>query len=331
MSSFNTVTKIKYTDNSGDPVTLDEYIVFQDDKANRKYIVFRFINNVTQQLLGMQFEVCQYDADGDMIEKSVVAYNKFLAGAEQEFTPKAKLRVSYNCASLSVRLIQAAFDRFVWEGGEFKDTTYKFDMFYHDEVKEREEEDEEEGKKGKKAKHKAVKEPKVKKTKVKKNKRPFVMKDATAGNISVFPRVFNVILMIAVLAFVVVSLFFFKKTAKRFTSGDYLVRVINAEEAAVYGYTGGRDAVIPEKIDGYKIIKIDGGAFKNSDIATLTLKGEVTIHAGAFVNCTNLSAILAEKPVIVLEDAFSGCTSMSMDYFYYPESGSDILDRDFIN
>ena len=79
MSSYNNITKIKYTDNASDLVRLNEYIIFQDDKAKRKYIVFKFTNNVTQQLLGLQFEVNQYNVDGALIEKSVVAYNKFLA------------------------------------------------------------------------------------------------------------------------------------------------------------------------------------------------------------------------------------------------------------
>ncbi|MDE7256786.1 MAG: hypothetical protein K2N50_02370, partial [Clostridia bacterium] len=165
MSSFNTVTKIKYTDNASDLVSLDEYIVFQDDKAKRKYIVFKFVNNVTQQLLGMQFEVCQYNAENNLIEKSVVIYNKFLAGAEEEFVPKAKLRVSYNCSSISVRLIEAAFDRFVWKEGEYSDNCYKFDQFYHDENRSKADEAPK--------KEKKVKEKKPKKKKYKKSKKPF--------------------------------------------------------------------------------------------------------------------------------------------------------------
>lgn len=325
MSSFNTVTKIKYTDKTDEPVTLNEYIVFQDDKSKRKYIVFRFNNNVTQQLLGMQFEVCQYNAGGDLIEKSIVVYNKFLAGAEEEFVPKAKLRVSYNCSTISVRLIQAAFDRFVWNEGEYKDNTYKFDMFYHDEVRETEEESE-----GKKPKVEKVKKQKREKTK--KSKHPFVLKDATTKNLSKFPHVFNALVIIVVIAFVIGSLFIFKKDAKKFTVGDYLLRIVNDDDVAVYGYLGKEsNLVIPEKIDGYNVTKIDGGAFKDSKITTLTIKGQVTVHEGAFVDCKNLKGILAEKPITVLEGAFRGCTAMKTSSFYYPKTGSSILDDDFIN
>ena len=59
MSSYNSIEKIKYTDSLSDAVSLDEYIVFGNEKREEKYVVFRFSNNVDQKLLGMKFEVNQ--------------------------------------------------------------------------------------------------------------------------------------------------------------------------------------------------------------------------------------------------------------------------------
>ncbi len=310
MSSFNNVTKIKYTDKSSDPVTLGEYIVFQDDKSKRKYIVFRFNNKVTQQLLGMQFEVCQYDVDNNMIEKSVVVYNQFLAGAEEEFVPKAKLRVSYNCKTISVRLIQAAFDRFVWKEGEFEDNTYKFGMFYSDETNPQPEEDV--NAPGKKAKK--IKDKKEKREKYKKSKHPFIMRDATTRNLTKLPKVFNVLVIIAVLAFVCVTLFMFKKDAKKYTDGDYLVRIINSEDVAIYGYLGSdSNIVIPAEIDGYNVTKIDSGAFKDSKITSVIFSSSLTIDTGAFVNCTKLSVVISTHNISVKENAFQNCPNVYLN------------------
>lgn len=309
MSSYNTVTKIKYNDKSAEPVTLSEYIVFEDDKSKRKYIVFRFSNNVTQQLLGMQFEVCQYNVDGDMIEKSVVVYDKFLAGAEEEFVPKAKLRVSYNCSTISVRLITASFDRFVWKEGEYEENTYKFDMFFDDETHPQ---DENSPEKPKKEKTKKAKKQKSEKTK--KSKHPFVLKDATKRNLAKFPKVFNVLIIIAVIAFVVVSLVLFKKDTKKFTDGDYLVRITAEGDAAVYGYLGDEtNLVIPEEIGGYKVSKIDGGAFKNSDIVSVTFSVILTVDTGAFVNCKNLRDVNCKYGTAVLENAFQDCPQVNVN------------------
>ncbi|MCM1437718.1 MAG: leucine-rich repeat domain-containing protein [Roseburia sp.] len=303
MSSFNTVTKIKYTDNASDLVSLNEYIVFQDDKARRKYIVFKFVNNVTQQLLGMQFEVCQYNAENNLLEKSVVVYNKFLAGAEEEFVPKAKLRVSYDCTSVSVRLIQAAYDRFVWKEGEYKDNCYNFDQFYHDE--KRNDADK------LNVKERKAREKKPKKKKYKKSRKSFVLKDATTKNFTKMPVVFNVIAFIAVLAFIVGSLFLFKRDAKKFTQGDYLVRIIASGDVAVYGYTGDKtELVIPEKLGSYNVAKIDSGAFESSNITKVTIKCELTIEGGAFKNCKNLTTVQSDYRLTVLDNAFEGCTSL---------------------
>lgn len=316
MSSFNTVTKIKYTDNLSDLVSLDEYIVFQDDKAKRKYIVFKFINNVTQQLSGMKFEVCQYNTDGNLIEKSVIVYNEFLAGAEEEFVPKAKLRVSYNCNSISVRLIEAAYDRFVWKEGEYSDNCYKFDQFYHDENEEKED--------GEPKKEKKVKEKKPKKEKHKKSKKPFALRDATKRNFTKFPAVFNTLVIIAVLAFVAVTLFFFKKDATKITEGDYLVRIVEDSNVAVYGYTGDKtELVIPEKIGKYNVTKIDGGAFKNSKITSVTINCDLHIEEGAFVGCNRLTTVYSENKLYLEEKAFQNCTSLKNVYLpnsFYPVS-----------
>lgn len=305
MSSFNTVTKIKYTDNASDLVALNEYIIFQDDKAKRKYIIFKFTNNVTQQLLGMKFEVCQYNVDGDLIEKSIVVYDKYLAKAEEEFVPRAKLRVSFDCSTISVRLMEAAFDRFVWKEGEYQDSLYKFGNFIGDEKKSS-------GKSGGAGgKGAQPKKANGKKEKVKRSKRPFTIRDEATRNIARFPKVFNVLIILAVLAFVITTLVLYKKDGKRYTSGDYMVRITASGDAAVYGYQGSEsNLVIPEKIDGRNVARIDSGAFKNSNVSSVTFNSKVTIDTGAFVNCTKLTRINSKYEVFVLEGAFQNCPNL---------------------
>lgn len=320
MSSYNTVTKIKYTGDASEIVKLDEYIVFQDDKAKRKYIVFKFVNNVTQQLLGMQFEVCQYNVDGNLIEKSQVIYNKFLAGAEEEFVPKAKLRVSYKCDKISVKLVQAAFDRFVWKEGEYEDNCYKFDHFFHDEQVLDGGSDGQQ----KPVKAKKVKEPKQKPQK-KKKRRAVIIRDATKKNLAGFPVFFNVLIFLVVIGFSVGSLLIFKTDAKKFTSGDYQLRIISESNVAVYGYTGGgTELVIPAKIGGYTVQKIDGGAFVNSKIESVRINCDLTIEKGAFVNCKNLTTVSSSYAVIIMEGAFNGCTAITRtncpNAYIYPDA-----------
>ena len=117
MSSYNRVEKIKYAKDPTDVVSLDEYIVFENARAEEKCVVFKFSNNLNQQLYELRFEVLQYDTEGDLLEKSVAIYKDFVAAPNAPFVPDAKLRINFACSRIQVRLIFAAFDRVKWEDG----------------------------------------------------------------------------------------------------------------------------------------------------------------------------------------------------------------------
>lgn len=200
MSSYNRIVKLRYEDDASSIVSLEEYIIFADDLQKLKHIVFKFKNNVTQQLLAMRFEVCQYDEDGNLLEKSTVMYNKFLAEAEEEFVPKAKLRVSYNCVCISFKLLQAAFQRFVWKEGSIEECEYDFDYYGHDRKPEN-----------------GVKDKRSAKTEQRKRyiqteveytaRRRFALKDATRKNRSKLSVLFNIFAVIVIVVFTFVTVY----------------------------------------------------------------------------------------------------------------------------
>ena len=45
MNSFNNITKIRYDKSQKDIVNLVEYIIFEDERNNEKYLVFKFMFN----------------------------------------------------------------------------------------------------------------------------------------------------------------------------------------------------------------------------------------------------------------------------------------------
>ena len=79
MISYKKVGRFLYTENAADVVALTEYILFEDAKTEARYALLKFINNLDQSLYGVQFEVLQYDADKNLLEKSLVVYDKFNA------------------------------------------------------------------------------------------------------------------------------------------------------------------------------------------------------------------------------------------------------------
>ncbi len=232
MSSYNNIEKIKYTKSTSEVVNLIEYIVFDNEREEEKYIVFKFVNNVNQQLLGMEFEVNQYNIDNELIEKSVVIYDKFLAKATESFVPAAKLKVNYACKSISVKLLKAAYDRFLWNEGEYEDNSYKFEHYFRDEQSKKPSAPaENSGKKGKK-------DDKKQKSSGKK----FELKNQTKKNIARFPAVFLSIVFIIICAFVGVSLYFFKDRAEKSADGS------SVKEAGVYACAPDDEAGTPLKL-----------------------------------------------------------------------------------
>lgn len=295
MSSYNRIEKIKYTKNTSEVVNLTEYIVFENERAEEKYIVFKFLNNVNQQLLGMEFEVSQYNLDGELVESSVVIYDRFLAKANEAFVPNAKLKVNYACKTVSVKLLKAAFDRFLWNEGEYADNSYKFEHYYRDSA----------------APAPApipAKKVKAEKSAKKKNK-PFNLENQTRINIARFPAVFLAFVFIIVCAFVGVSLYLFRERTDKFTVDSYMLRLVSEKEVSIYGYLGNEGKLeIPSEIGGYSVVKIDSGAFTDCKMKSVTINASLTIEKHAFVNCKSLSRIYSAERITVLCSLGEICT-----------------------
>ncbi len=306
MSSYNNIEKIKYASEDC-VVTLREYIVFEDERAEEKYVVFKFANNVSQQLLGMEFEVSQYDIDGSLVEKSQVVYPKFLAKPDEQFVPKAKLKVNYACKTLSVRLIQAAFDRFIWKEGQFLDNSYKFEHYAADE-------DTEAAKRGVQVKSAAVKaQPAPTVPKKCKYKIPFNVKDTTRKNIAKFPAVFNFLVLLVMLITIGLAAYFFTSKSTGFTVGDYGVKIVSGKTVEITGYTGeAKSVVIPATLGDYTVAGIAENAFKNSEIESVKINSSsLYIDSFAFEGCAKLKTVASSAEITVKTNAFKGCVNLA--------------------
>lgn len=302
MSLFNSIEKIKYADNLSDAVSLEEYIVFGNEKAEEKYIVFKFSNNVDQKLLGLKFEVSQYDMNDNLIERSVVIYNNFLAKANSSFVPKAKLKVLYACKRISVKLLQAAFDRVLWNEGEYVDNTYKFEHYARDEKYIEETE------------RPKAEPPKPVSKKISRDETErFRAKNVTKKNIAVFPKVFYWITSILLVVAIGVTIWLFPKYSKTFTLEGYDLQTVSDGNVRIVGYEGNEERIsVPQEIGDYKVVAIGDGAFRRLSARMLTLPESVTsIEAGAFRKMDNLKTIrCGSHGVTVAAHAFDEIKSL---------------------
>ena len=51
MNLFNRIEKVNYiSNNPNEFVSLQEYVIFDDERNQEKYVVFKFVNNLNQSL-----------------------------------------------------------------------------------------------------------------------------------------------------------------------------------------------------------------------------------------------------------------------------------------
>lgn len=99
------------------------------------------------------------------------------------------------------------------------------------------------------------------------------------------------------------------------TEGDYTYSVIDNQAATITKYNGpGGDVVIPNKLGGYPVTKIEGGAFwGKNNLASVVIPGSVTsIGYQAFGSCRALISVVIPDSVTSIEAlAFGGCSSLA--------------------
>ena len=310
MSSYNRIEKFKHSKNPSDVVALKEYILFTDDRAEEKCAMFKFYNTLNQPLRSIKFEVRQLDGNGEVVESSTVVYENCNAEANGYFVPNAKIKLSYACVSLAVKLEEAYFDRVKWIKGEFEDNSYKFENYAGSvgspaAVRE-----------AVRAAAKANAEQEAEHAK-KKKRVVFSSESVARKNFAVFPAVWCVIVCILVIAFTIASAILFKQQSSVIYIDGYDLRV-SGETATICGYDGMEDKVtVPKRIGDYTVTKLANGAFKGTNVkeVVVTVADDVryVIEGGAFENCSKLEFVssVGEGTVSVLGDAFKSCPSLS--------------------
>ncbi|MDE5547936.1 MAG: leucine-rich repeat domain-containing protein [Clostridia bacterium] len=310
MSSYNRIEKFKHSKNPSDVVALKEYILFTDDHAEEKCVMFKFYNTLNQPLSSIKFEVRQLDGNGEILESSTVVYENCNAEANGYFVPNAKLKLSYECVSIAVKLEEAHFDRVKWVKGEFEDNSYKFENYAGSAgspaaVRE-----------AVRAAAKANAEKEAEHAK-KKKRVVFSSENVARKNFAVFPAVWCVIVCILVIAFTIASALIFKQQSSVIYIDGYDLRV-SGETAAICGYDGGEEKVtVPKRIGDYTVTKLADGAFKGTRVKEVVITvaddARYTIESGAFENCSKLEFVtcVGEGGITVLGDAFKSCPSLA--------------------
>lgn len=317
MTSYKNVVKYKYEKNPADIVSLREYILFDDGKDGGRYAILKFVNNLDQSLYAVEFEAQQYDENGCLIAKTLALHDGFDASAGETFVPKAKLKLSANCASISVKLVSAQFDRVRWEKGNFSGNNYRFKRYVADKKAAGDNTDVQkpspEQAKSETPENKGKSKKKAKKT----QEKAFSARNIFRENHAAFPQVFVVLVTVLVLAFALATGIVVRRTSDEFSIGDYDVVKVSDTEVRIVGYDGKKNAKIPDKLGDYRVTSVGSDAFAGSSITSLFIEAQsLTISGNAFARCKHLASIRSSGTgqVRVLSDAFAYCTALITSY-----------------
>lgn len=299
MTSFNRIQKFKYYSNKDEVVSLKEYILFEDERTLEKYLVFKFHNNLEQYLHEIRFEVSQFNKDGDLIEVSLLAYDKLDVGSYEEFVPEAKMKANKLCETIRVELKYAKFERVYWENNEFITIKYTKNDF-RNEV-------------SKKDTLKEFKAPKDKLDDVSfKGKRKIKIKNITKLNLSKAPKVFLAIFSIILVGFVIATAVYHRFNTDVFTKDGFDYRILNSTDVEIVDYDDNYSSVtIPAGVFEYKVVAIAEEAFMDSEITEVKFSEAININKNAFKNCTQLTKMKGTEFVNKIYDyAFTGCSKL---------------------
>ena len=307
MNSTNKIEKYTYQSDDTAPVSLLEYVnILEDDK---RYLIFKFHNNLNQRLYMVQYQIDSYDIDYNLIERSTFTYDSINIIQNGDFITEKKLRVSKDMVHIKVSLIQAKFSMSQYKDG----TLTKLDI---SEIKE-------DSKVGNVNYRKIKKEEKVdKKTykkieKTKKNKYKVV--SVSNKRTPKYTRFVTTLLTVVTLIFLFISVFtYVEMYGSRFTYG-----VLNYVEKNDGVYVCGvnepsNEINIPQTVTvrknlkeyKYDVIGIETGAFKNTTVKGITLNSNVEINEYAFAN-SDISYINNPSYITYIGDyAFSNCTNL---------------------
>lgn len=307
MSSFNDIKKVTYSDNRDSIVALKEYILVKDETSKKQYIIFKFQNNLNQELSKMTFDVMQYDSDNFMIKKSTIKYEDFIVDRGEVFVPKLKMEADIFCNTIQIELTYAKFERV-----EYVNKVLKPIPFTHKDFVESKEKPIKPSKKEQQLlEKKRIKE--LKKNSKESDKRKMEVLDVTNRNKPRVSAVLTIILSLCLVIFVATTVVLNAINGKLYNSGDYMYEKIDSNTAKIHKYYGKEEnIIIPEKIDNYNIVEIDKKAFKDSNCYSISFSQPITINANAFENCSELSAIEGIDNIISIgPEAFRNCSKLT--------------------
>lgn len=273
--------------NKTDFVGVSKYAIIE--QSGERFLVPMFYNILGEKLDALSFRVEELSDGGAPITSKTADFYELNAAPKSSFGDDRKVRLSDKCADVRITIISATYGNYVRTPGE-NGTAVSYDRTKKNRYSDEKICDLSDGKRHSSA----------------------AVYRSDAFKIAVM-AVF--VLILACLSFTM-YLRYFTSTEESFVKNgcEYVFTGSgNAKTVELTRYRGyGRNTVIPDTIDEYKVAKIRRGAF--SDVRVLrnvTIEGNPILEAGAFENFTSLRTVDLGKITSLPDAAFKDCVSLT--------------------
>ncbi|MFW5913536.1 MAG: hypothetical protein ACOCSM_00595 [Bacillota bacterium] len=110
-------TKRRYSILQNGPVRLQDYMVFKNVTGVNRSLVMRFYNQASVPIKRIEFEITQFDVNGDTLHKGSYAFDDVNGEAFSHFIPFKKIKLHESCTEIEYRLLTAVSEHDTWTDG----------------------------------------------------------------------------------------------------------------------------------------------------------------------------------------------------------------------
>jgi len=290
MSEYNVLLKGTYNyPQKNDFVAVKHYMIVET-QGDFNGLLLRFSNSLNESVTGLKINIIEYDAEGNIIYERKEEFNGLEGLSNSSFTLGKYIEVDKKCADFKIDILKVVC-------GDYSYTVKKRDVI-------------------------SVNYDKA--TDNSKLNKKALFKQMYASKQSVQARKLNftpMLLCFAIIAVGVMSLISYLTihyTANPegyFIEENYKYTILSDTTVTVSQYAGSKaevvDLVVPEEVNGYKVVGIDNNAFLAYDsLKTVVAPAVTKLGSNAFNGCTQLVSI--EAPITDIgDDCFKGCTKLA--------------------
>ena len=273
-------------------VYIKQFMIVEED--GRKYLVPRFVNSRAEQVTAVRVCITQYAADGAELSRSETRL-RANGAAGKPFVADGKIPLSDDAEDCKIKVLAAEYGKYMYKPDG---NTVAIDYNAHaDEL------DDTDG-----ATRAAVA------TKAGKSGITITRRTAKMPVLVIFALIVALALA-AGAVFAHLKYFVAHEKTFLYSGVEYAFEdddKSNGSNIYVVGFHGGRSRiVIPDAIEGHKVIAIADSAFAgNKSLTSIGFKSEIPVGARAFENCVNLREVEFDKITSIGAGAFKNCVKL---------------------